>query len=276
MKARTVVFDLFGDYLRFRGGEVRLRGLIALMDCFGVREATVRVVVTRLRREGWLSSRRDGRETTYVLTDKAWRLLDEGRSRIFQRVDGPWDGRWHTVIYSVPETDRALREQLRKKLQWLGFGPLAQSVWVSPHDRVAQVRDSFADQSSIQLDLLHARSEGADHDRDIAARAWDLSRLDQDYARLLRRYQARMDEYRSGDLDGPEALAERMQLVYDYQKLPFQDPDLPAELLPDDWTGRAAHEMFMQVHSLLRAPAEAYVDELIAGTLGRTSERRAG
>lgn len=274
VKARTVVFDLFGDYLRYRGGEVRLRGLIALMDCFAVREATVRVVVTRLRREGWLSSRRDGRETTYVLTDKAWQQLDDGRSRMFQRVDGPWDGRWHTVIYSVPETERALREQLRKKLQWLGFGPLAQSVWVSPHDRVGQVRDSFADQPSIQLDLLHARSEGADHDRDIASRAWDLSRLDQDYARLLERYQSRMDQYRAGDLDGPEALAERMQLVYDYQKLPFQDPDLPPELLPHDWAGRAAHEVFMQVYGLLRAPAEAYVDELISGDFRSGAERR--
>ena len=30
MKARSLVFDLFGDFLRYRGGEVRLRGLIAL------------------------------------------------------------------------------------------------------------------------------------------------------------------------------------------------------------------------------------------------------
>jgi phenylacetic acid degradation operon negative regulatory protein len=264
VKARTVVFDLFGDYLRYRGGEVRLRGLIALMECFGVREATVRVVVTRLRREGLLTSRRDGRETTYLLTDRSWQLLDEGRDRIFQRVEGPWDGRWHTVIYSVPETDRALREQLRKKLQWLGFGPLAQSVWVSPHDRVAEVRDTFASQPTIQLDLLHARSEGADHDRNIATRAWNLTKLDHDYLALLENYRPLLDRYRAGELDGKQALAERMRLVYDYRKLPFQDPDLPPELLPDGWAGRSAHEVFVQAHSLLRAPAEAYVDELIS------------
>ena len=39
----------------------------------------MRVVAARLRKEGWLDSRRDGRETVYVLTDTAWRLLDEGR-----------------------------------------------------------------------------------------------------------------------------------------------------------------------------------------------------
>lgn len=63
MKPRSLVFDLFGDYLRYRGGEVRLRGLVALMACFGVPAATLRVVATRMRKEGWLESLREGRET---------------------------------------------------------------------------------------------------------------------------------------------------------------------------------------------------------------------
>jgi phenylacetic acid degradation operon negative regulatory protein len=263
LKARSLVFGLFADYLRYRGGEVRLRGLIALMDCFEVREATVRVVVTRLRREGWLYSRRDGRETTYLLTERSWQRLDEGRCRIFRRVERPWDGLWHTVIYSVPETERALREQLRRKLQWLGFGPLAQSVWVSPHDRVGEVRQAFAGNESVRLDLFHSRAEHAAHDRDIVSRSWDLSKLDQDYNRLLTYYQPRLDGYRAGQLFGREALGERMRLMYDYRSFPVRDPDLPPELLPDGWAGRAAHEVFLQAHSLLRAPAEVYVDELL-------------
>lgn len=60
--ASSLVFDLFGDYLRYRGGEVRLRGLVSLMGSFDVPGATVRVVVARLRKEGWLASRREGRE----------------------------------------------------------------------------------------------------------------------------------------------------------------------------------------------------------------------
>ena len=144
MKARSLVFDLFGDYLRYRDGVVRLRSLVALMDAFEVPETTVRVVVTRLRKEGWLDSEKSGRETTYSLTPAAWKLLDEGRSRIFERARGPWDGQWHMVMYSVPETDRAMREQLRKKLAWLGFGPLSSSVWLSAHDRTSAVRLEFA------------------------------------------------------------------------------------------------------------------------------------
>jgi len=265
VKARSLVFDLFGDYLRYRGGEVRLRGLIALMGCFDVAETSVRVVVTRLRAEGWLHSRRDGRETTYLLTDEAWRLLNEGRSRIFDRAAGPWDGQWHMIIYSVPEADRALRDQLRKKLAWLGFGQLAPAVWLSPHDRLGQVEDGLVGQDSMRLDLFHSRSKGITSDRELAARAWDLDELNRGYAELLERYQPRLDGYRSGVLAGLAALVERMQLINDYRRFPFRDPDLPPELLPEGWLGRAAHEVFLQAHGLLRAPAEAWVDELLGG-----------
>jgi len=265
VKARSLVFDLFGDYLRYRSGEVRLRGLIALMGSFGVAETTVRVVVTRLRAEGWLRSRRDGRETTYLLTDEAWRLLDEGRSRIFVRAAGPWDGQWHMAIYSVPEADRALRDQLRKKLAWLGFGQLSPGVWISPHDRLDQVEADLAGQDALRLDVFGSRSKGLMADRELATRAWDLDACNRAYAELLERYQPRLEGYRAGALAGREALVERMELIHDYRMFPFRDPDLPPELLPADWLGRAAHEVFLRSHELLRAPAEVYVDELLAG-----------
>jgi phenylacetic acid degradation operon negative regulatory protein len=266
VKARSLVFDLFGDYLRYRGGEVRLRGLVALLGCFGVPEATVRVVVTRLRKEGWLASRRDGRETVYELTDSAWALLDEGRERIFDRATGPWDGWWHMVLYSVPETERGLREQLRKKLAWFGFGALSASVWISPHDRLEEIKKAFADEPAVRLDVFRSRSTGADADRDLATRSWDLAGLDRDYAALLAVYRPRLPGYRAGELSGPAALVERAQLVHDYRLFPFRDPDLPPELLPEGWSGGLAHEVFRSAHGLLRAPAEACVDQILGSS----------
>jgi phenylacetic acid degradation operon negative regulatory protein len=266
VKARSLVFDLFGDYLRYRGGEARLRHLVTLMGCFDVPEPTVRVVVTRLRKEGWLESRREGRETVYALTAAAWALLDEGRDRIFNRVRIPWDAQWHMVIYSVPESERALREQLRKKLAWFGFGSLTSSVWLSPHDRTAQVVGAFAAESTVQLDVFHSRSEGLAADRDIATRAWDLQDLNGDYDVMLREYDPRLDRYRAGEVRGAAALVERMRLIHDYRRFPFRDPDLPLELLPEGWQGRRAHDVFLEAHGLLRGPAVAYVDEVIGAT----------
>ncbi|WP_185063767.1 PaaX family transcriptional regulator C-terminal domain-containing protein [Pseudonocardia eucalypti] len=267
MKARSLVFDLFGDYLCTGGGEVRLRGLIALMGCFGVPEATVRVVVTRLRKEGWLASRRDGRETTYLLTDAAGHMLEEGQERVFRRSEQAWDGRWHLVIYSVPETERAVREQLRKKLSWLGYGPLSPSVWLSPHDRVDEVKLAVAQWSSVRMDLFSAASEGPQVDRAMAARSWDLDELNRDYAELVAEFEPRLEHYSSGDLAGQDALVERTRLVGRYRESLYRDPELPVQLLPEDWAGWTAHKVFRQAHELLREPAE----ECVASLLSRTA-----
>lgn len=265
--ARSLVFDLFGDYLRYRGGEVRLRALVALLECLDVPETAVRVVVARMRKEGWLDSRRDGRETTYVLTPATWKLLDEGRARIFSRECGPWDGRWHMVIYTVPESARPLRQQLRRTLSWNGFGPLSSSVWLSPHDRADRVRETVAEQAAVRLDVFRARSSGRDADRDMAGRAWDLERLDRDYMALVERYRPRLPAYRRGAVSGAAALVERMGLVHDYRLLPFRDPDLPPELLPRGWSGRLAHKVFLEAHDLLRGPADVQVDLLLKRSL---------
>jgi phenylacetic acid degradation operon negative regulatory protein len=282
VKARSLVFDLFGDYLRYRGGEVRLRALVALLDCFGIPEATGRVAAARLRKEGWLAASRTGRETVYSLTPGAWQMLDEGRARIFHHANGPWDGQWHMVIYQVPETERALREQLRRRLAWLGFGPLSPSVWLSPHDRIQQVKDDFAASPAAQLDTFRSRSAGNGADRDIAARAWDLAALMRDYRSLLDRYAPRLPEYQAGGLDDREALVERMRLIYDYRHFPFRDPGLPSELLPDDWPGRQAHDFFLQAHGLLRVKAEGAVDAVLGHRVlpvrrhGRACRRNGG
>lgn len=262
MKPRSIVFDLFGDYVRYRGGAARLRTLSALMACFGVGESTVRVVLARLRKEGWFDARREGRESLYALNARSLRLLDEGRARIFDRVRTEWDRCWYMVIYSVPETDRAVRDRIRKELAWLGFGPLAPSTYICPHDRIQQVRETFADEPAVRLDTLRCESASLPVDREMAARCWDLEQLNEDYRALLRTYRGRLPAYRAGELSPEEALVERMRLTYDYRKFPFRDPDLPTELLPAGWVGRDAHEMFLEAHALLGPPAQRFYDEV--------------
>lgn len=58
-----------------------------------------------------------------------------------------------------------------------------------------------------------------------------------------------------GVAGGAEALVERTRLIHEYRMFPFRDPGLPAELLPADWRGRAAHDLFLAGFGLLRAPA---------------------
>ena len=82
---------------------------------------------------------------------------------------------------------------------------------------------------------------------------------------MLAEYRPRLDRYRSGELLGRDALVERMRLMHYYRRFPFRDPDLPPELLPAGWSGRAAHEVFLEAHGLLRAAADGFVDAVAEG-----------
>ncbi len=259
VKPRAIVFDLFGDHLRYLGGEARLQALSDLLEVFGVGESTTRVVLARMRREGWFETRRDGRPTVYSLTEKSWRLLDEGRTRIFERAREPWDGQWRMVIYGVAEPDRPERERLRRTLTWLGFGPLASSTWVSPHPRLAEVEHALGGTSAERLELLTCRTRGRTADRDMARRCWDLESLGQDYAEFVEGLKAMPDVEKLAALPGQQALRMRVELVSSYRTFPFRDPDLPEELLPEGWPGRRAHDLFVAAHDALTVPADDYV-----------------
>ena len=58
------------------------------------------------------------------------------------------------AIYQVPESERAVREQLRKQLAWHGFGQLSPSTWLSPHDLISEVREIAAEYPLAKVDAL--------------------------------------------------------------------------------------------------------------------------
>jgi phenylacetic acid degradation operon negative regulatory protein len=264
MKPRAIVFDLFGDHLRYHGGAARLQALTELLEVFGVGESTTRVVLARMRREGWFDTRREGRQTVYSLTDTSWQLLDDGRTRIFDRRHGAWDGQWRMVIYGAAERDRADRERLRRMLSWLGFGPLAPATWLSPHPRLDDVARALASSPTTKVDLLTCRSAGRAADREMAARCWDLDGLGRDYTAFVDRLAALPPAGTLAELPGAEALRLRIELVSAYRAFPFRDPDLPAELLPEGWPGRRAHELFVAAHDALAGPADDFVSGVLA------------
>jgi phenylacetic acid degradation operon negative regulatory protein len=264
MKPRAILWDLFGDHLRYAdGGAVPMRALNQLLDLFGVGESTSRVVLSRMRREGWFTTCRDGRQTSYALTARSIKLLDEGRARIFDRGRDDWDGIWRMVIYAVPEESRAERDRVRRALTWHGFGPLAAATWISPHPRLEEVREALAGLSATRMDLLESRALSRAADREMAFRCWDLDGLARDYTELISEYSQLPGAAALAALPGPEALRRQVELVASYRTLPFRDPDLPAALLPEGWQGRRAHTLFLTAHDALHGAASAYVRAIL-------------
>ena len=67
---------------------------------------------------------------------------------------------------------------------------------------------------------------------------------------------------RPGRLRGP--VAELVHLVHDWRRFPFRDPEIPVELLPDDWAGRRAQQLFEDRRARWGAEAATWFKELEA------------
>jgi phenylacetic acid degradation operon negative regulatory protein len=265
LKARGLILDLFGDYLRYVDAEVRLSHLTELLGAFDVAPATVRVTLSRLRKEGWFTTRRDGRETVYALTPEILGVLDEGRDRIFAPPADRWVGVWTVVIYQMTESERQERIQLRKSLAWHGFGPLTTSTWLAPGDRRKEARELVDQFTEEQVDVLSCMSEGPEHDRALARRCWDLETLARQYAEFNDGFRHLIRE--APALAGADALVARTELISTYRHFPFRDPRLPPELRPEPWPGGEAYEILRDAHTRLGDAARAYVGDVIGRTL---------
>lgn len=268
--SQDMIFTLYGDYIRHRGGEAWTGSLIELLGLFGLSGQAVRSTLSRVSRKGWLKSRKIGRNSYYSLTPQSVELLEEGAVRIFQPRQDPWDGQWHLLTYSIPESKRHLRRRLRRRLIWLGFGALNHAAWISPHDQRAEVEQVVKSlRVAPYVELFSGEHWGFSSDEQIVARGWDLEGLNQYYATFVDRYQPLYQEYRArlgaGDRPDPqECFKQRFTLVHEYRSSPYVDPNLPGELLPDDWRGEKAARLFRQYRDLLVGEAEAFVDSVLA------------
>lgn len=258
------LFNLFGDYILPRGGRVWTNDLLRLLDLLGVSEGAARTTLSRMRQQGWFDTEKDGRETRYVITPRGRAILEEGDRRIFEDILTDWDGRWHLVVYSLPEEQRKDRNNLRKKLLWLGFGNLAPGTWVTPHDRTADVATLVCD-----LGLGHwvtQFSAETDDDLDVIRKCWNLDELAADYRTFLARYGPEYAALRDGrPLTPAEAFVRRFWLTFAFQRFPLGDPNLPVALLPDDWPGTPARAMFRDYRALLAGQMGDFMDDIVGG-----------
>src|ERR671925_660134 len=136
-----MIITLYGDYLRHVGGSIQIGTLVQLLSNFGVSNQAIRSAVSRMKRNGMLRVERKGSRSLYSMTAKSAKTIEEGAVRIFQFPSHgkTWDGEWHLITYSIPESDREARDHLRQELGWMGFGMLTNALWISPHDHRAEI-----------------------------------------------------------------------------------------------------------------------------------------
>ncbi len=233
---------MLGEFVLPHGGSVWTSTIVDGLARLDITERNARQAAARLSDQGLIASERVGRSARWTLTEEGRRLLEEGSDRIDRFAIEPlaWSHRWLVVLASVPEDERAKRHQLRSRLGFAGFGFLGPGVAVSPHiDREANanaiLRELDLDGTAI---VFIGETGSLVPDAEIMRRAWDLAELAERYRMFTQ------DAERSAPASDGDSFAAVIELVHEWRRFPFDDPEIPDELLPGDWPGTSAKELF--------------------------------
>jgi len=271
-RSKSLIVTIFGDSLAPSVTAVWLGELIELLQPFEVNERLVRTSAFRLVEEGWLESTRDGRRSRYALPPSGTRRFEHAYRRIYTPPPENWNRKWTLVILPKTGNGPAERSELRRELEWEGFGTLAPGVLVHPSADPKTLGDILDQLELRQRAMVLAASDlPALGTRPVTALAQECWNLD-DVARGYRGFLARFEPVAALASDGltPEnAFVVQTLLMHSFRRVSLHDPRLPAELVGPDWPGHAAYELCRNLYRMTVKDTHRFLRSKLPGTVGR-------
>lgn len=221
MTARSVVLSVL---LGAHPACANIGELIKLTTDFGIKEATLRVALTRMVGGGDLTRSADG----YRLSDRLLARQRRQDQAMCPRVH-PWRGYWATVIVTSIGSAARSRAALRNALSDKRFAELREGVWLRPDNLELELAPDMA----ARLRILRARDAAP---AQLAGQLWDLPAWAHSGQHLL------------DDMAAAAGMPARFVVAAAIVRHLLADPILPVELLPDEWPGnqlRSAYRNFV-------------------------------
>ncbi len=263
-RAKSVVMTLFGDVITPHGGQVWLGSLIELLAPFGISDRLVRTSVFRLAEEGWLDAQREGRRSQYALNRSAAPRFERAYQRIYTPSHRAWVGKW-TLLFATSGTITAeQRVGLRKELLWEGFGMLAPAIFGHPSadpEVLGEILDRVGVRGTVFVcTASESEQVGGRPLRDLIEQCWELGSVVADYQHYLDCFAALPKMLNAREtLDAEQAFAIRILAFHAFRRVQLHDPQLPLELLPDNWPGKTAYDLCHRIYNATYAYAEQYI-----------------
>lgn len=274
-RAKSLCVTLLGDVIQPHGGKVWLSDLISLVTPLGINERLLRTSVFRLVAQDWLQSERHGRRSLYQLSPRGAALTLQASTRIYDGDAAGWNGDWTLVVvprFGNSSLDR--RGELRRQLVWAGFGVIAPGVFALPRNHAGAAREILDELGLAQHALVLGAGDlneghGANRllIRSLISQCWDLEGLAQQYQMFSATFKPMLQAM---DVLAPtpeQAFAVRALTLHEWRRIVLQDPQLPGEMLPADWPGRAARALCGELYWAVFDQAETH----LLNTLGADS-----
>jgi phenylacetic acid degradation operon negative regulatory protein len=258
---RHLILSLFGLYARDEPQWLSVRSLIALMEHLEVDAAATRSSVSRLKKRGVLEPAKVDGQAGYRVSASALAVLREGDARIWSRPRASVADGWLVVVFSVPEAERGRRHELRSLLTRLGFGTAAPGVWIAPgtaYDETLAALDRAG--LAAYTELFRGDYLGSGPPSVRVGEWWDLPSIAALYDEFVADHRS-LDRLDSSD--PARAFTAYVPMLTAWRRLPYLDPGLPLDLLPDGWPGIRAGDLFAELDARLRDPAAKHARALV-------------
>lgn len=274
---QRLIISLFGLYSRTPGAVLPVAALVSLLNDLGYDEPGVRSAISRLKSKGTLRAAPVGQVAAYELKESLQATFIEGDERIFaERVPQYYNG-WVLALFSVPETQRSLRHQLRKVLSGLGFGTAGAGVWIANGRFLGQAQKRLDEQGLLQyVEFFRGDYFFEGSVRDQVSQWWDLEGIDEILTEFLSEYGDAEDIWVNEVGSDPatafrEATTEQCRDAFRYyipmlsqwRRVPYRDPNLPDIYMPEGWKEPQARKTFVQVHRLISPLAARHARQVI-------------
>lgn len=153
----------------------------------------------------------------------------------------PWDKRIYLVSYDIPETNKTIRDQLRKYLQQVKCATLHKSLYISiynPRGLLREWSENYIKSGEVLISDMGADGAlGETSLKELVIRAFGLQSLNDQYQNFLHQF----------PLSSRHQLVTRSQAFFCFNGILTHDPQLPFELLPDWWLGDKAWRRFTAI-----------------------------
>lgn len=254
--ATSILRTIVGAYLRGMGGWASIAELIRLMNAVGISSSHARTAVLRVKNKGLLDPAPLGGQSGYRINPDALPMLERGDRMIFEPRQQRDGGSWCLVSFSLPESQRAARHQLRKRLAWIGCGTVSTGLWIGPAFLTDVVEEILSDLELRQWATVFITDtpHPAGPLREAVSRWWDLDAI----AALHHGF---IDAFGSwGPADDPgRAFANYVTVLDRWRIIPYRDPRLQPAVLPADWPGFESAALFDRLYWELAADADRFV-----------------
>jgi len=265
-RAGSLAVTIFGDSIAHQGNSVWLGGLVTLMQDFGLNARQTRTAIFRLGREGWLAPALSGRRSYYSFTDSGARQYARAAERIYAPAAAEWDGLW-TLVTAVG-LEGVVRDELRRRLGWLGFGALASGLLAHPQAAPATVQDVVRELGCEAQVVIWRASTTLDASLAALVRtSWRLDDLAARFAGFVERF-APFERLLAVTPAPRDAFVLRTLLIHEYRRVLLKSTELPPALLPPAWPGHAARDVTARLYRRLHASASRYCQSALQNAAG--------